>query len=114
MRPRFFEAAQTFACPVVTLSELLKAWRHEEAQVVDLLKIDVEGAELQVLEGLCPEDWLLVQQLVLEVHDVDGRLAEIVSLVMSSGLEDLHVDVVRSGPRDTFMMWARRRGSGIT
>ena len=105
MRPQFFAAAQTFCCPVFTLSDLL---RTRQVDHIDLLKIDVEGAELQVLEGLSMEDWSIIEQVVLEVHDVDGRLAELVSLLMSFGLTDLHVDEVCEGPRDTFMVWASR------
>ncbi len=42
---------------------------------VDLLKIDVEKAELDVLAGLADSDWTAIRQLAIEVHDIDGRLA---------------------------------------
>ncbi|KAG6001878.1 hypothetical protein E4U21_003755 [Claviceps maximensis] len=40
---------------------------------VDLLKIDVEGAEMAVLQGLDDEHWPLVRNIVLEVCDADSR-----------------------------------------
>jgi FkbM family methyltransferase len=46
-----------------------------ELNRVDLLKIDVEKAELDVLAGLDADDWPLIRQVVVEVHDIDGRLA---------------------------------------
>ncbi|KAG5913497.1 hypothetical protein E4U42_001112 [Claviceps africana] len=39
---------------------------------IDLLKIDVEGAEMDVLAGLDDEHWALVRNLVLEICDIDN------------------------------------------
>ena len=44
---------------------------------VDLLKIDVERAELDVLRGVEASDWPKVQQVVMEVHDVGGQLGRV-------------------------------------
>ena len=55
---------------IETLDEAL---RREKIERVDLLKIDVEGPELEVLRGLGPETWPRVMQVVLETHDRDGR-----------------------------------------
>ncbi|MEN3362003.1 MAG: hypothetical protein V7637_5985, partial [Mycobacteriales bacterium] len=38
---------------------------------VDLLKIDAEGAEVDVLRGLDARHWPLIRQAVVEVQDVD-------------------------------------------
>lgn len=51
---------------------------------VDLLKVDVERAELDVLRGVRREDWLRIRQVVLEVHDVDGRLAAVQELLQGT------------------------------
>ncbi len=40
---------------------------------IDLVKIDVEGAEEDVLRGIAEDDWPRIRQLVIEVHDADGR-----------------------------------------
>ncbi|ONK10269.1 FkbM family methyltransferase [Streptomyces sp. MP131-18] len=52
---------------------------------VDLLKIDVEGAELDVLRGVDTEHWPLIGRLVLEVQDLDGRLDAIGDLLRGHG-----------------------------
>jgi acyl carrier protein len=52
---------------------------------IDLLKVDVEKSEMDVLAGLESEDWAGIMQVVVEVHDLDGRLAQITSLLESHG-----------------------------
>ncbi len=47
---------------------------------IDLLKVDVEGAELDVLTGIGAA-WPLVGNLIVEVDDENGRLAEVVRLL---------------------------------
>ena len=61
---------QTLSCELRTLSEVL---REEALERIDLLKIDVEGAELDVLDGIEPPDWPRIGQIVLEVHDEGSR-----------------------------------------
>jgi len=68
--------------PVERLSAFLTAGRP-----VDLLKIDVEGAELDVLLSIDPAQWPLIRQAILEVPDHSGRLAEVCDLLSSHGLE---------------------------
>jgi len=53
---------------------------------VDLLKIDVEGAELDVLHGIDPPQWPLIRQILLEVQDLDGRLDTVCALLTTHGL----------------------------
>jgi FkbM family methyltransferase len=56
---------------------------------IDLLKIDVEGPELEVLMGIGPRTWPLIKQVVLETHDRDGRLAKIDARLRANGLTDV-------------------------
>ena len=113
-----------------TLSSLLwgrdGVWPHiengsgSERRRIDLLKIDVEGDELEVLRGIAAADWHLVDQLVLEVHDRGGlRLGEVVSILKSHGFAvrtqpqrssvstQGYVAVIPSGLR-LFYVYARR------
>lgn len=72
------------SCPVTTISAVL---RDDGLDRVDLLKVDVEGAELDVLRGVEAEDWPRIDRLAVEVHDVDGRLEEMRRLLTSAGFE---------------------------
>ncbi len=69
-------------CRLITLSDALAASGESH---IDLLKIDVEGAEEQVLAGIADGDWPKIRQLVIEVHDVDGRLARMRELLRARG-----------------------------
>ena len=48
---------------------------------MDLLKIDVERAELSILRGVSMSDWPKIKQIVLEVHDLNNRLADVEELL---------------------------------
>ncbi|HXO20594.1 MAG TPA: amino acid adenylation domain-containing protein [Thermoanaerobaculia bacterium] len=75
-------AARHVVRPLRRLSDVM---RENGVERIDLLKIDVEKAELEVLGGLDEADWPKVQQLVLEVHDVEGRLEQVESLLTRHG-----------------------------
>jgi FkbM family methyltransferase len=61
-------------CRLETLSDVLEARGIDS---IDLLKVDVEKAEADVLRGIREPHWAAIRQLVVEVHDVDGRLAAV-------------------------------------
>jgi FkbM family methyltransferase len=69
-------------CTTTTLSEVLREFAVER---VDLLKIDVEGAELDVLRGIVHEDWPKIASIAAEVHDVNGRLGTIRRMLEDAG-----------------------------
>ena len=54
---------------------------------VDLLKVDVEGAELDVLRGIDAHQWPLIAQVLAEVQDLDGRLSAVSDLLAGHGFE---------------------------
>lgn len=56
-------------------------------RVVDLLKIDVEGAELDVLRGLDDDHWTLIRNIVLETMEKSGIRTEIEELLKQKGFE---------------------------
>ncbi len=66
---------------VVRLSTVLPS----SSARIDLVKIDVEGAELEVLEGIDEPDWPRIDAIVVEVHDVDGRLPAVERLLLRHG-----------------------------
>jgi FkbM family methyltransferase len=71
-------------CELRRLSDVL---REEWLERVDLLKIDVERAELDVLEGIEEPDWHRIRQVVAEVHDERGRLKAIARTLQERGFE---------------------------
>jgi amino acid adenylation domain-containing protein/FkbM family methyltransferase len=76
--------AERYECRLRTLSEVIA---EERVERIDLLKVDVEKSELDVLRGLAADDWARVRQVVLEVHDTDGRLEEVTSLLNRHGFD---------------------------
>ncbi len=67
LRRRLFRKRVT--CRLRTLSEVIES---EGVTRIDLLKVDVEGAEAAVLDGCAEKDWPRIRQVVVEVHDADG------------------------------------------
>ena len=93
-------------CAVTTVSDVL---REHDIERIDYLKIDVEGAELDVLRGIVPDDWARIARLGMEVHDVDGRLRTIRKMLAFAGFDD--VDVEQGWPfegTNVYMLHARR------
>ncbi len=60
-------------CEVISVSDIIE---ENRIQRVDLLKIDAEKSELEILNGIKPEDWPKIKQVVLEVHDKKGSQLE--------------------------------------
>ncbi|HEX6910568.1 MAG TPA: FkbM family methyltransferase [Longimicrobium sp.] len=78
--------AETFRCELRPLSQVI--YEHQVGRI-DLLKVDVQKSELQVLQGIDDGDWPKIRQVVLEVHDVDGGLDRVTSLLDRHGF-DIH------------------------
>ncbi|MCC7361291.1 MAG: FkbM family methyltransferase [Anaerolineales bacterium] len=76
--------AETFTCPLRPLSDVIAETGVER---IDLLKVDVQKAELDVLLGLADADWPKVRQVVVEVHDTDGRLAHLSRMLTERGFQ---------------------------
>jgi FkbM family methyltransferase len=97
---------------------------------IDLLKLDVQRAELDALQGIGDRHWPLVQQLSMEVHDepgtpTQGRVVQVRALLAGRGFtvtvseEDLlrgtgryAVQAVRPGYARDPRPVAARAGSG--
>ena len=74
-------------CRVRTLSDVLA---ETDVDRVDLAKIDVEGAEEDVLAGIADADWPRIRQLVIEVHDVDQRVTRLRVMLEGRGYRTAH------------------------
>jgi 31-O-methyltransferase len=92
-------------CELRTLSSVIA---DEHLDRIDLLKIDVEKAELDVVRGIDDADWPAIAQVAAEVHDINGQLAEFTRLVEERGFT-VAIDqdpIMRGTP--VHMVYARR------
>ncbi|OLZ74131.1 methyltransferase [Streptomyces sp. IMTB 2501] len=97
--------AQTRQVPVTTLTAVV----HEHGLArIDLLKIDVEKAEAEVLDGIDDELWPRIDRIVLEVHDVDGRLAAVLAELRGRGFDVTHEQDARLALTPCHNIYARR------
>ncbi|ELR98250.1 FkbM family methyltransferase [Gloeocapsa sp. PCC 73106] len=76
-------------CQLRTVSDII---REQNIERIDLLKIDAEKSELNVLLGIAAQDWQKIQQVVVEVHDLEGRLDKITTLLREKGLTEIKVE----------------------
>ena len=79
---------------------------------IDALKVDVEGAELDVLEGISYAHWGCVRQVALEGHDQDGRLDRVKALLSRHGFDRIEVRVSaehRQRELNNYLLLAQRR-----
>ena len=75
--------SQLHECRLRPLSDII---REEKVERIDLLKVDVQRAEMDVLQGIRDEDWQRIEQVVMEVHEAEGeasagRIREISALL---------------------------------
>jgi len=93
-------------CQVKTISEII---REHDIQQIDLLKIDVEKSELDVLLGIETSDWSKIKQIVIEVHDLEGRVDKVTSLLKENGFAKIAVEQEESFKgSDIFNLYALR------
>ena len=69
-------------CTTKTLSTVV---REIGLDRIDLLKIDTEGSEILVLQGIEDEHWDRIRQVVLEVHDRVDECAMVTALLEDRG-----------------------------
>jgi len=55
--------------------------------IIHYLKIDAEGAELKILQGINDSDWPKIQQVAMEVHDYHGRKNDVIKLLTDKGFQ---------------------------
>lgn len=80
----------TVDCPLTTIESVVQ---KADIGVIDLLKVDVEGAELEVLLGIGPSTWPKIRQVVMEGHDKDGRLERIKGILAQAGFNFVRSEV---------------------
>lgn len=102
----FFQNTQVVG-EVRTLSRVIK---DLSINSIDLLKIDVEGEELAVIQGIEPDDWIKVKQIVAEVHDIDNRLEQFKALLQNHGFEvKIEKNALLPAASNNFNVYAARQ-----
>jgi len=74
-------------CELKPLSAVIE---EQNVTKIDLLKIDCEGAEWAVIQGIEDRHWPMIKTMVIEVHDIDNRLQKTKDLLASKGFTKLH------------------------
>jgi FkbM family methyltransferase len=92
-----------------TLTRLAADWG---LTTIDLLKIDVEKAEAEVLAGIDDDLWPRIDRIVLEVHDIGGRLAAVTSGLRERGFDVVHEQDPRLARTPCHNVFAQRREAG--
>lgn len=72
------ESQREVFCQIRTISSIIQ---QEKIERINLLKIDVEKAELDVLKGIEKQDWEKIDQIIIEVHNTNNKLSIIKSLL---------------------------------
>lgn len=103
---RISETATKVHCELKTLSQVI----HDYGILrVDLLKIDVEGAEVDVLSGIESRDWQIIGQIVAEVESYSRNSVVVSRLLSEHGFTiiDLEQNAVQQ-ELDIGLVFARR------
>jgi len=107
---RVIADVEPVVCKMTTVDDVIRLY---DVSRIDVLKIDVEGAEWEVLQGIGAGNWPKIQALAVEVHDIDGRLVQVETLLREQGFA--HIRTQQEAVfRDTtvFSIWATRGNEG--
>ncbi len=69
------------------LKPLSKVIDELSLRKIDLLKIDCEGNEHKVINGINEQNWSIINQLIIEINDIDGRLEYIKNKLKKLGFK---------------------------
>jgi 31-O-methyltransferase len=96
---------------VTTVTATLEAQGADDE--VGLLKIDAERAELDVMAGISERCWPRIRQLLVDVHDVDGRLDHVLKLLRDKGYAVSEHQEHSFAGSSIHTVLARRGGNGV-
>ncbi|HYN84384.1 MAG TPA: MupA/Atu3671 family FMN-dependent luciferase-like monooxygenase, partial [Pyrinomonadaceae bacterium] len=98
--------SESYRCRLTTLSRVI---REQGVERIDLLKVDVEGGELDVVNGIDDEDWDKIKQVVIEVDT--GEALEAIHRKLEGHGFTVAVEkttVVTEGEAYVYTLYARR------
>lgn len=96
-----------YTCAIVTLSDLIERWQLEQ---IDLLKIDVQGAETDVLKGINDSHWEQIQSMVIEVNAFlgNGEHVHLPDLLQKRGFHVVRDDDPEIASPGSYFLYATR------
>jgi FkbM family methyltransferase len=100
----FLYQSETRTAQVRTLSSVI---REQGITSVDFLKVDVEGGEISVLEGIEQIDWPIFKQVAVETHN--NQLCEQVSEILVQHGFEASADLGLSSPTGVSIVYGKRQ-----
>ncbi len=99
-----FSGKKNIECRLRTLSSVID---ENGVEQIDLLKVDVEGAEANVLSGIRDEHWDMIQQIVMETHNGIEDTKKIESELQARGFRT-QIETVMPGVDHLNLIVAKR------
>ena len=92
-----------------TISQIIE---EEKIERIDLLKVDVENSEHFVINGIADNDWSKIGNVIIEVHDTNGRLQIIKNTLEQKGFTT-HIEKEEMLSKDDILynLFAVRKGN---
>ena len=87
---------ETVRCELTSIDDILAEHAIDH---VDYLKVDAEGAEIEILEAVSQENWLRIQQIVVETHRGDEAMNRVEEILRNQGFET-SIGFTQSSPAD--------------
>ncbi len=95
--------SEIYNCELKTISEVIE---EKGIERIDLLKIDVEKSELDIIKGISDAHWGRIGQIVLELHDINGRLDEVKSLLEQKGYQVSYLKDTKLEDNEIYNLYA--------
>lgn len=103
---RIASTAKAIRCDVRTVSDVIG---EHGIPRVDLLKVDVEGAEMDVLAGIDERDWWNIRQVVAELESFSRSAGQVSQLLHGRGFKKIELEQdIYQRQFDAGLLFARR------
>ena len=90
-------------CQLISFTDLI---RQCELDRIDYLKLDAEGAEIEILESISEDDWPRIRQISVETHRGEESMRAVESILRSNGFAT-QTSFSQSSPADKMVYGTR-------
>lgn len=80
--------SETIQAEIFTLSQVIQ---EQQIAQIDLLKVDVNGSEMDVFRGIRGEDWAKIKQVVVEVPYSEEKIEQVTDLLRQNHFSTVQV-----------------------